>query len=232
MRAIGSFLNKTAAEANWRVVVIDAVDEMNISAANALLKVLEEPPKQALLILVSHNPNSLLATIRSRCRKLSLKPLDASSMTVIIKHHYPEVKKDELEFLLTFCNGSVGLALELLKNQGFRIFESVNSLLSDPTELDIPGLYSLCEEINKQPQDQVFRILHLVLGHWISQKVKTEMGKGSLKTKAVPTWIDVWENMNNLFHKAESVNLARKQVILNIFISISALVHDRSRVAT
>ena len=69
VRAIKSFLNKTPVEGDWRVVLIDAVDEMTTSAENALLKVLEEPPRRALLLLVSHNPNSLLATSRSRCRQ-------------------------------------------------------------------------------------------------------------------------------------------------------------------
>ena len=69
VRAVGSFLSKTPAEGGWRVVVIDSADEMNANAANAVLKVLEEPPKRALLLLVSHNPGRLLPTIRSRCRR-------------------------------------------------------------------------------------------------------------------------------------------------------------------
>ena len=72
-----SFFGSTAGEGGWRVAIVDAVDELNAAGANALLKVLEEPPACALLLLVSHAPGRALATIRSRCRRLSLKPLAA-----------------------------------------------------------------------------------------------------------------------------------------------------------
>src|SRR6516165_11749449 len=74
-REITSFFRLTAAEEGWRIVIVDGAEEMNRSAANALLKVLEEPPRQALLLLVSHSPGRLLPTIRSRCRRFPLVPL-------------------------------------------------------------------------------------------------------------------------------------------------------------
>ncbi len=74
VRNIGPFLSLTPAEGGWRVVVIDCADDLNRNAANAVLKVLEEPPRRALLLMVSHNPGRLLPTIRSRCRMLVLKP--------------------------------------------------------------------------------------------------------------------------------------------------------------
>ena len=75
VREVGRFLSMTPAEGGWRVVIIDSADDMNRHAANAVLKVLEEPPRRAVLLLVSHNPGRLLATIRSRCRSLALRPL-------------------------------------------------------------------------------------------------------------------------------------------------------------
>src|ERR1700688_1149105 len=77
-RAIGTFLRLTPAEGGWRVVIVDGADEMNRNAANALLKILEEPPQQALLLLVAHSPGRLLPTIRSRCRRFPLAPLPAA----------------------------------------------------------------------------------------------------------------------------------------------------------
>ena len=75
VRKIGPFLRRTSAEGGWRVAVIDGADRMNLSGLNAILKILEEPPPGALLLLVSDNPGGMLPTIRSRCRKLTLKPL-------------------------------------------------------------------------------------------------------------------------------------------------------------
>ena len=74
-REIAAFLRRTPAEGGWRVVIVDGADEMNRSASNALLKVLEEPPRRALLLLVAHSPGRLLPTIRSRCRRFPVPPL-------------------------------------------------------------------------------------------------------------------------------------------------------------
>ena len=76
-----SFFGSTAAVEGWRVCVVDTVDELNPNAANALLKVLEEPPRQSLFLLVSHAPARVLPTIQSRCRKLALRPLATEAAT-------------------------------------------------------------------------------------------------------------------------------------------------------
>ena len=75
VRRIGAFLTSSPAMGGWRVVVVDAADDMNRNAANALLKILEEPTPKSLLIVVAHQPGLVIATVRSRCRKLILRPL-------------------------------------------------------------------------------------------------------------------------------------------------------------
>ena len=80
VREIGTFLHLTAAEGGWRVVIVDGADAMNRNAGNALLKILEEPPQRALLLIVAHSPGRLLPTIRSRCRQMKLSPLPAASV--------------------------------------------------------------------------------------------------------------------------------------------------------
>ena len=118
-------------------MLIDAADEMTTSAENALLKVLEEPPRRALLLLVSHNPNSLLATSRSRCRQLCLKPLDTSILTTIFRGYAPKTNDEDIENLLALSNGSPGLALRLLEHDGLEIYRSTNTLLSNLLNLNI-----------------------------------------------------------------------------------------------
>ncbi len=88
-REIGAFLRLTAAEGGWRVVVVDGADEMNRNAANSLLKILEEPPRQTLLILVAHSPGKLLPTIRSRCRQVPLAPLPAATVRDLLARYCP-----------------------------------------------------------------------------------------------------------------------------------------------
>ena len=111
VRSLGALLSVTPSMSAWRVIVIDSVDDLEASAANALLKMLEEPPANTLFFLVSHNPGRLLPTIRSRCRRLDFGKLDADAMTSLLSHSIPETNSTEIERLVQFANGSVGRAL-------------------------------------------------------------------------------------------------------------------------
>src|SRR5215813_4967550 len=106
VRELGGFLHLKAAAGGWRVVVIDSVDELNRNAANALLKVLEEPPARALILLVSHAPGRLLPTIRSRCRRLTLGPLDERVMEELLGRHAPALAEADRRLLIRVAEGS------------------------------------------------------------------------------------------------------------------------------
>jgi DNA polymerase-3 subunit delta' len=111
VRQLGEFLALTPALSAWRVVVIDSVDELEKSAANALLKMLEEPPPNTVFLLVSHAPGRLLPTIRSRCRRLQFEALSDDAMTSVIQQALPEIGDSERGQLLASANGSAGRAL-------------------------------------------------------------------------------------------------------------------------
>ena len=96
---------------DWRVVVIDTVDELEPSGANALLKMLEEPPPNSLFFLVSHAPGRLLPTIRSRCRRLEFQALDDAAMTSILEAKAPEIAATERQRIIAMSFGSAGRAL-------------------------------------------------------------------------------------------------------------------------
>lgn len=111
VRALGEFMGLSAALSLWRVAVIDSADELEGPAANALLKMLEEPPPNTLFFLVSHAPGRLLPTIRSRCRRLDLQPLDDDAMTSVLAQLHPETSAAERQRLAALAGGSVGRAL-------------------------------------------------------------------------------------------------------------------------
>src|SRR5436305_1101251 len=95
VRDLGSFMHMTPAMGKWRVAIVDAADEMNRNAANAVLKVLEEPPPNAVLLIVAHAPGRLLPTIRSRCRRLALQPLGDETVIRLLGEHAPTTSADE-----------------------------------------------------------------------------------------------------------------------------------------
>ena len=111
VRALGEFMGMTAALSPWRVAVIDTVDELEPSAANALLKMLEEPPPNTIFFLVSHAPGRLLATIRSRCRLLQFQGLGDDVMAAILNEKLPQASAAERQRLIPLAAGSVGRAL-------------------------------------------------------------------------------------------------------------------------
>ena len=111
VRGLGRLFATTASLSPWRVVVIDAIDDLERPAANALLKNLEEPPANSLFLLVSHAPERLLPTIRSRCRLLRLSPLGPEAMTAALRAALPDADAAEIEALATVGEGSPGRAI-------------------------------------------------------------------------------------------------------------------------
>jgi DNA polymerase-3 subunit delta' len=113
VRSLGELLAVTPSMSPWRSIVIDSVDDLEASAANALLKMLEEPPANTVFFLVSHAPGRLLPTIRSRCRRLEFARLGDDTMTSLLTHSFPDEKASDIARLVEFAGGSIGRAMEI-----------------------------------------------------------------------------------------------------------------------
>lgn len=117
IRRLSAFLSKTAAFGGWRVAIIDAADDLNRNSANALLKSLEEPPARTALLLIAHRPGRLLATIRSRCRRIDLRPLPHAEIVALIRAETP-LGAEEAELVAVAAEGRPGHALSLAAGDG------------------------------------------------------------------------------------------------------------------
>ncbi|WP_240309475.1 MULTISPECIES: DNA polymerase III subunit delta' [Sphingomonas] len=113
VRKLGDLFALQPALSDWRAVVIDSVDELEGGGANALLKMLEEPPGRSIFFLVSHAPGRLLPTIRSRCRLLTFAPLDDDAMTAALAEALPDLSPAEQAKLIPLAGGSVGRAVSI-----------------------------------------------------------------------------------------------------------------------
>ena len=135
IRGLGEFMGMTAALSPWRVAVIDAVDDLEASGANALLKILEEPPANTLFFLVSHAPGRLLPTIRSRCRRLDFRKLEDDAMTSILSAQAPELKPADRDQVIAMSFGSAGRALALAELGLAKLEDAALAILrqGDPT---------------------------------------------------------------------------------------------------
>jgi len=135
VRSLGELFDLTPALSPWRVVVIDSIDDLEKSAANALLKMLEEPPANCLFLLVSHAPGRLLPTIRSRCRRLDFQSLSDDAMASILGRHLPELKESDRRKVIEAAGGSAGRAIALAELDLVSLEEAALRILrqGDPT---------------------------------------------------------------------------------------------------
>ena len=131
IRDLAELFDLSPAMSDWRVAVIDTVDELEPGGANALLKMLEEPPPNTVFLLVSHAPGRLLPTIRSRCRRLDFQALEDDAMTSVLEAQLPEISSSERQGLIAMASGSVGRALAFASLDLAPLQESATAILRD-----------------------------------------------------------------------------------------------------
>ncbi len=237
VRDLAHFLRLTPSDGGWRIAIVDAADEMNRNAANALLKILEEPPDNSVLLVVSHAPGRLLPTIRSRCRKLLLKPLPAAETGELLAELLPSLSAEERQALAGLADGSPGRAVELAAAGSLELYRAVAELLGTLPSLDLTRLHALADRAARAGAEADFRTIGFLLGWWIESLVHEGArgqaaapvlsGDHALRQRlaqaaSLDRWVDVWEKNAQLFARADAVNLDRKQVVLGSFLALEA----------
>lgn len=172
IRALNGFFQMSAADGGRRVVIIDDADEMNPNAANALLKMLEEPPERATLLLISHQPSALLPTIRSRCRTLRLGTLDADAMAQALALSEVDVSGDPAA-LAELSGGSVGGALRLSLMGGLQIYAELITLISSLPRMDRPRALALAEAAAQRGAEEKLTLLFTLINLMMARLART-----------------------------------------------------------
>ncbi len=233
-RAIAAFLRLTPAEGGWRVVVVDGADEMNRNAANALLKILEEPPQRALLVVVAHSPGRLLPTIRSRCRRLALAPLPREIVRRLLARYQPALPEAETEALTALSGGSIGRAVELAAAGGVELYASVLALLSREDGVDPVALHAFADRLARGEAEDAYRAVEELLAQLLARLavaaargmpgfVREEALLHRLGTRApAARWAELREEIGQGFARSDALNLDRKQALLGAFFAIDA----------
>lgn len=239
IRKLSGFFSQTASEGGWRIAIIDAADEMNVSAANALLKLLEEPPEKSILILIAHSPGKLLPTIKSRCRQMALKPLSDESVRAVLASRYPDISNDDLNAAAVMAAGAPGKAIELIGRAGIDIYREMASLLVALPAVDMARVHGLAGKLGAAKADHDYRLFSEMLLAWlqrlIRQQVSGEVSPDIMTGESeqisrisglarVDQWLDLWEKVGHLIARADAVNLDRKQVIVSVFSSLKATI--------
>jgi DNA polymerase-3 subunit delta' len=222
VREISEFLHLTSAEGGWRVVIVDGADAMNRSAANALLKILEEPPRRALLLLVAHRPGQLLATIRSRCRQLKLSPLAGEEMRNLLARYCPDLDEAAAASVVDLAEGSIGRALELAQSGGIELYRNVVAMLERRQGLDPLALHGFADRLARADAEDLYRALDELLSQHLARQALAAAHVG--ERAAAARWAKLRDDVAEEFARGDGLNLDRKQIILGAFFAIEAAV--------
>jgi DNA polymerase-3 subunit delta' len=219
VRGISDFMHLTPAEGGWRVAIVDGAEEMNQSSANALLKILEEPPRRAILLLVCAAPGRLPPTVRSRCRRLRLDPLGQERMEQLLASYLPDLPPNDRSRLVTVAEGSPGRALLLAEEEGLAIANLVNEILAALPGLKLQRAYAVADTLTRG--ETAFSNFMDLLRAGIAAAVRDVVrGRGDedqsrlIALRPLDAWGDVWHALTLLQDETERFNLDKRQAIV------------------
>lgn len=218
-RRVEHLFEQSAGEGGWRVVIVDSVDEMNPNAANAWLKTLEEPPKRALLLLVSHAPGRLLPTIRSRCRTLRLRPLSDAALEAFVRR-FPGAAGDA-ELIARLSQGAPGKAAALAAAGAADLHKEASSLFGALPDLDIGRAYKLGDRLSRAASKPELALFHEFAQRFAQERARIAAGADDDPLFAAPRgasaaggWLGAWETLMRLEREQEGLYLDPKQTVL------------------
>ena len=236
VRRLNRFFGLSATDGGRRVVIVDSADLMNVSAANALLKMLEEPPARTTLLLISHQPSGLLPTIRSRCRTLRLGTLNADDMAAALAQAGAELPPDT-DHLAALAGGSVGDAMRLLNQGGLDIYAELVGILATLPRLDRPRALRLAEAAAQRGAAEKFELLLTLVEIALARLARTgatgappvppaAKGEAEMLMRLSPNaakardWADVATLISQRVRHGQAVNLDPAALVLDTVFKI------------
>jgi DNA polymerase-3 subunit delta' len=213
------FFGSTAAVDGWRVCVVDSVDEFNANAANALLKILEEPPRRSILLLLSHAPGKVLPTIQSRCRRLALRPLTPPDVAAAVAAATEEAPDASAVIEAAgVSEGSVGRALALMGGNALKLHQRTAELLDALPHVDQRQLHALGDALGGSDRTTLAAFTDSV-DRWVAGKLRGDVTNADLAQLA--RLAEVWEKISRAARDVESFNLDRKPLVFSVFDQLS-----------
>lgn len=226
-RAI-DFLMMTPAEGGWRIVIVDHAEEMNANAANALLKILEEPHARSLLLLVSHASGRLLPTIRSRCRRLDMPALEPDVVAALLAAQSAALSPADRHAIAILAGGSIGRALEFAEADGLGLYRAVLAAVG-ARETGGETLHALADRVGGigAAAQAEFRLFLELCQHLAGLCARAAAGVpqtaalveetdavARLAQGSAQAWLGVWDRVRRLASATDGLNLDRRQTAL------------------
>jgi DNA polymerase-3 subunit delta' len=209
-RALPAFFANSPASAPYRVAIIDAADDLNVNAANAVLKTLEEPPERGVLLLISHSPGRLLPTLRSRCRTLSIPAMELGALAVQLEQRLG-LGEREAQRLAAMSRGALGRALRLAQTGALAADDAARGLLTGLPRLDEAALLALADSFRGGDGAARFALVFERLADQIHEMAAADSLAG--RAAGLDRWSQVWTDINRLAADTEALNLDRTDAL-------------------
>jgi DNA polymerase-3 subunit delta' len=236
VRKMKSFFTLSAADGGRRTAIIDAVDEMNPAAANALLKLLEEPPEGVTLFLVAHQPARLLPTIRSRCRELRLAPLGPADLAGALSAAGGSIAPEQATALAELSAGSVGEAFRMTNLDGLGLYTALTRLFATLPRLDRPQALALAELAAARGAAETFDLLVTLIDVFLARLARrgttgaappeAAAGEAQLLARLSPqahaarSWADLAQSLSSRARRGKAVNLDPAALLMDMLLRI------------
>jgi DNA polymerase-3 subunit delta' len=222
-RALDLF-GSTAGGGGYRVCIVDSADDLNANSANALLKLVEEPPPRSIFLIVSHAPQRVLPTIRSRCRRLQLRPLANSDVAHVVRSlgsPWAEWDAEPLERAIGLSEGSPRRTIEMLDEDKQALVAKVDGLLADLPRLDYKRVLTLAETLNRRDGADDYELALDTVSRWVSG----ELGAGAaLGPSRLAPLVEVCEKVARAAREVDTYNLDRRPLVVTMFGDLAAAV--------
>lgn len=203
-RELPEFFSKSPSQARYRVAIIDAADDLNLNAANALLKALEEPPERGVLFLITHAPGRLLATIRSRCRRLAFPVWPPHALEDLVRNR-TGVSSAEAARIAGMAAGSPGHALALASGATLDADRLAQAWVAAET-VDRAEAMSVADKFRGAEGQDRFETLMDRLIAAVKVRALEEGASGA-------RWAELWSRLSELPERAAAINLDRADVL-------------------
>lgn len=219
VRELRDSLHHTRGRAGHRVAIIDTIDYCNPSAANALLKTLEEPPAETIFLLISHRPGQLLPTIKSRCHNLALRPVSADDVRGVLLDHDPELGRTEVERAIALSGGRPRRAFETLALEPDSVLGALQGWLANPAQHRSGVALQLAEALGADRQSTELTFAREMLDDWMADEARNAAMQPGARMRLASA-NELWDKAHALFAEADSISLDMKQTLVAIFDAI------------
>ncbi|MBG0811607.1 DNA polymerase III subunit delta' [Methylosinus sp. H3A] len=219
VRRLIHLFHQSSGEGGWRVAIVDCVDDLNRSSANALLKLIEEPPERSLFLLVAHQPGRVLPTIRSRCRKLTLGPLAEPDVVAAIRAlgaPWSELPEATLSGAAEGAEGSVREALRLLDGDGVAFDAALRAMFARLPQVDWLAVHSLADRLAGRDNEHAYETFMSGLYRFLDRIIRSKAGEGASAANLAP-YARAWERITEAARDTEVFNFDKRGLILSIF---------------